>query len=133
MRNQLATLRPDINVVDKNCNSGKIEEFQNNTLRPILNFQNSLILLIFQKHIEKYKVSFNNTNNSKRKIYIEKTIHSDKTLRYFLLGVVIGHFTNHEWKEYFLHRKELNRHILNLIIHQLQDQISNESLSIDYK
>ena len=55
--NQLLLLRPAI-TIDLDKQSLDIENFQNQTLRPILKFQNELILDLVLNHINKNEIVF---------------------------------------------------------------------------
>jgi hypothetical protein len=123
MRSQLESIRPEIQGVIIENKTGAMECFQNQTLRPILKFQNSLILSIFRYHIEKHKITFHQLTDTKKNEYIEQIIQKDRKIHHLLLGIVIGHFTEIEYDKYIKNEKELNRRILNLLIQRLQNQI----------
>jgi len=64
----LKSIRPSI-VVD-NSKSTDLETFQTNTLRPILKFQNDLILTIINQHLSENKIVVKNlTDNKKRNVF----------------------------------------------------------------
>ncbi|MDG2448508.1 MAG: hypothetical protein P8M34_02685 [Saprospiraceae bacterium] len=123
MRNQIASIRPAILTIKKKKLSGEKELFQNQTLRPILKFQNDLILSIFLFHFEKHKTEFYQFTEAKRNEFIEQKIQLDRNLRFLLLGTIIGHFTDLEWQMYIPNEKEMNRRITRLLIQRLQDQL----------
>jgi hypothetical protein len=123
MRSQLESIRPVIEGLIVENETGERESFQNHTLRPILKFQNSLILSIFRCHLDKYKISFYQLTKEKQDEYIEQIIQKDRKFHYLLLGIVIGHFTEIEYQVYIKYEKELNRRIINLGIQRLQNQL----------
>ena len=61
---QLKNLRPIINV--DNSKSTDLETFQTNTLRPILKFQNDLILTIINQHLAENKIVVKNLTENKK-------------------------------------------------------------------
>ena len=54
----LLVIRPNIDTIDKSLKTKDIEAFQNNVLRPILKFQNDLLLQIFIDYANQYKGVF---------------------------------------------------------------------------
>ena len=127
MRDQLVAIRPAIPQLIIDNETSDVERFQNRTLRPILKFQNELLVTVFRHHLQKWNGSFYPLSRSKQQNYIENTIRKDSSLRNRLLGMVLGHFTVAEWEIYIDCEKECNRRITNMIIQRLQDQIiSNE-------
>ena len=123
MRNQLESIRPMIKDVVIEKKTGTLECFQNHTLRPILKFQNSLILSVFYRHIEKHKIVFHDLTLLKKKEYIDQIIKKDRKMYHLLLGIIIGHITDSEYQTYIVNEKELNRRIVNMIIQRLQNQL----------
>ena len=67
---KLQSIRPEINVkIDK---STDLELFQSKTLRPVLKFQNELILALFSRHLNDNKILLNTLNDEKK----EEVIHA---------------------------------------------------------
>ena len=54
----LLAIRPNIDTIDKSLKTMDVEAFQNNVLRPILKFQNDLLLQIFIDYANQYKGVF---------------------------------------------------------------------------
>ena len=123
MRNQLESIRPIIKDLVIENKTGTIEVFQNKTLRPILKFQNNLILSIFKNHLKKHKISLDSLADDKKDAYIEKIIKKDRKIYQLFIGIIIGHFTDNEYQEYFIYDKEFNRRIINILIQRLQNQL----------
>jgi hypothetical protein len=69
---RLKSIRPSLNVDSPAM--GDTEFFQTETLRPILKFQNSIVLAQFRKYIQKFKTAFNAYNQSAQKNYIEDVL-----------------------------------------------------------
>ena len=123
MRSKLESIRPVIKGILIKKEISEMEYFQNRSLRPILKFQNSLLLSIFRRHIEKYKINLDQLTDDKKNNCIQETIQKDRKLRDVLLGVIIGHFTETEYLAYIKQEKELNRRIINMLIQRLQNQL----------
>ena len=127
MRNQLSAIRPEIPEMISNEESSSQEHFQNQVLRPILKFQNELIMAVFKHYIRKRKGLFYQLPYTEQLKYIETAFRKDLNFRHFSLGLIIGQMTNSEWLLYQEQEKELSRRIVNLLIQRIQDQM--ESLS----
>ena len=53
----LLAIMPSIDNIDKDLKSKEIELFQNKVLRPILKFQNNLLLHIFNDYINQFLIT----------------------------------------------------------------------------
>ena len=76
------------------------ERFQNQTLRPIIKFQNDLFIAVFTNYIQKYKSVFYNLTLEKKMGYIENAIQKNIKFRNSLKGMIIGQFTVDEYEIY---------------------------------
>ena len=99
------------------------EKFQNQTLRPILKFQNDLYIEVFRNYAIKQKNAFFSLTPEKKMIYIENVIHRDIKFRNSLKGIIIGLFTISEYKEYIQNSSNINKRMMNLLIERLKSQI----------
>ncbi|MDK2772486.1 glyoxalase [Flavobacterium haoranii] len=99
------------------------EKFQNQTLRPILKFQNDLFIEVFKNYATKQKGVFFSLSPEKKMQYIENSIQRDIKFRNSLKGIIIGMFTISEYKEYILNSSNLNKRMMNLLIERLKSQI----------
>ena len=99
------------------------EKFQNQTLRPILKFQNDLFIEVFRNYATKQKGVFFTLSPEKKLNYIENAIQRDIKFRNSLKGIVIGLFTITEYKEYIQISSNINKRMMNLLIERLKSQI----------
>lgn len=99
------------------------EKFQNQTLRPILKFQNDLFLEVFKNYATKQKGVFFTLSPEKKMNYIENAIQRDIKFRNSLKGIVIGMFTITEYKEYIQNSSNLNKRMMNLLVERLKSQV----------
>lgn len=99
------------------------EAFQNNTLRPILKFQNDLLLQVFIKYAIKQKGVFFLLSPDKKEKYIENVIQKDIKLRNTLKGIIIGLFTIEEYATYVINSSNLNKRIMTLLIERYRSQL----------
>ncbi|WP_282787422.1 glyoxalase [Flavobacterium croceum] len=99
------------------------ERFQNQTLRPILKFQNDLFLEVFKNYAVKQKGIFFTYTPEKKMSYIENAIQRDIKFRNSLKGIIIGLFTITEYKEYIQNSSNINKRMMNLLIERLKSQV----------
>jgi len=118
---KLVALRPQISTEEAATTS---EQFQNQTLRPILKLQNELLIRVFRQYITKHKNTFRKLSAPEKETYIKKSVRQDPHLRHFVRGIVVGHFTEPEWQEYSVNEEEMNKRMLNLIEQRLLSQLT---------
>lgn len=99
------------------------ELFQNNILRPILKFQNDLLIELFIVYATKNKNVFFSLSIEKKNIYIEKATTSDIAFRNQLIGVVVGLFSVEEYLEYAKNSSNLNKRIITMLIERWKSQL----------
>jgi len=117
----LLSLRPELRLEPTIDQS--VEHFQNKTLRPILKFQNDLLIQVFKQHIRKRKNVFHKQTKPQQEEYIKQALQKDLKLKNLLLGCVLGLFTLAEWQQFELHEKELIRRTTAMLIQRLQSQL----------
>jgi len=122
-QDHLLNLRPVI-LSAKVTDFMKAEErFQNETLRPVIKYQNDLFIAVFRNYIKKHKNVFYEKTLEQRIKYIENAITKDIKFRNALKGMVIGLFTVDEYLNYITNSSALNKRMMNLVKQRLQDQI----------
>jgi len=99
------------------------ERFQNQVLRPILKFQNDLLLDVFRNYVTKYKNDFYGYTAEKKLQYIENAIQKDIKFRNSLKGMVIALFTLEEYDMYIKNSSQLNKRMMNMVIERLKSQV----------
>ena len=119
----LLGLRPEIPNAKITPDMSKDEQFQNGTLRPIIKFQNPLLIEAFKNYIIKHKNAFYQLNIEKRLDYIENAIQKDIKFRNSLKGMVIGQFTVEEYMTYIQNSSTLNKRMMNIVVERLKDQV----------
>lgn len=118
---QLRSIRPGLDLHTEK--SGEAELFQSATLRPILKFQNGIILAQFRKYIEKFKPQFNAYNQSAQKNYIEDVMKKDARIKNSLIACTVSMMTLEEYEFYCANKNELNKRIVAMVIERLKDQL----------
>ncbi len=119
----LLHIRPDIKSTQIHSNMSLGERFQNETLRPILKFQNNLLIALFKNYIRKHKNTFYELSLEKRLQYIENAIQKDVKFRNSLKGLIIGLFTVDEYNTYIQDSSALNKRMMNMVVERLKDQV----------
>jgi len=119
----LLHIRPEIKTTQIHDDMSSDERFQNETLRPILKFQNSLLIALFKNYIRKHKNTFYELSLEKRLLYIENAIQKDIKFRNSLKGIVIGQFTVDEYTKYIQNSSALNKRMMNMVVERIKDQI----------
>ncbi|MFN5416529.1 MAG: glyoxalase [Flavobacteriia bacterium] len=122
-RDVLKQILPVIEVEE--LNSLPIETFQTKTLRPILKFQNALILSVFNTFLIEYKVDFINLSKEKKKLKISEILKENLQVKQFYLGIIVAFFTQEELTLYFENKKEINKRIIALLIERISSQIGD--------
>lgn len=117
----LIALRPTLNLI---MATGEIEQFQNETLRPILKFQNKLILQICHNQFIKRKGLFFQLPELEQLKYIEQQISRDQHFKNLLFGIIVGYFTSEDWQFFKKHEHDLKKRMASLLINRIQSQVS---------
>jgi hypothetical protein len=118
---QLKSIRPQL-TLDTTLSS-KEEQFQNNTLRPILKLQHPLLVAIYKKGTEKHFNISQNLPKNEKILLIASLIKNDHKLRQVLSGTVIGHFTMEEYAEFQQNEAGLMRRLIALLVQRLQSEV----------
>jgi hypothetical protein len=119
----LLVIRPNIDTIDKSLKTKDIEAFQNNVLRPILKFQNDLLLQIFIDYANQYKGVFFKLSDHEKLSYIQHALSTNQRLRSLILGTIVGLFTVEDFGYYKLNSSALNKRIITMTIQRLQSQL----------
>lgn len=124
-RNQtLLAIRPNIETIKDSLNTTDIETFQNKVLRPILKFQNPLLLHLFVHYANQYKGAFFKLSSQQQLDYIHQSLSTNQRFKSKLIGTVIGLFTVEEHAYYSQNSSALNKRIISMSIQRLQDQLN---------
>lgn len=119
----LKSIRPEISNVTISENMSIDERFQNIVLRPIIKFQNDLLLAVFKNYIKKHKSVFYDLSIEKRIDYIENAVQKDMKLRNSMKGMIIGLFTVEDYEIYIQNSSALNKRMMNIVKHRLISNI----------
>ena len=122
--NFLLKSRPVIKCVKiSNTEQFIIEDFQNKVLRPILKFQNDLLINLFIKYSHNKKQVFKILELEVKEKVIDDNFKKNSSLRQLLLGSVIAFFTSDEFITYDNFTYEINKRIFSMLKARLKDQL----------
>jgi hypothetical protein len=127
----LKSLRPDILTKTIKTEMSTEEYFQNTVLRPIIKFQNDLLIAVFLQFCRKYKNVFFDLSIEKKVLYIESVIAKDSKLRTSFRDMIIGLFSVQEYSEYLINASALNKRMTGIVKERLIShvQLLSESAS----
>lgn len=114
MTDSKVSIRPTINIAVLQ-NKSSDEQFQNETLRPILKMQHELIVSFFENYLVLKKIDLFALNGEKKTELIYAIFKNDTLLKAELRGLIIGHFTVEEYLVYQNSKPELNKRILAMM------------------
>jgi catechol 2,3-dioxygenase-like lactoylglutathione lyase family enzyme len=117
----LRQIRPQLDL--DTSQSRPVERFQNETLRPILKLLNPTILRLVAARLARYGVGFADMDRPDERDRLRNLIKEDNRLKQTLLGMVVGHLTTSELETYLLHKGEIRRRCVPMILARAQDQI----------
>ena len=116
-------LRAEIPSIENLGTTAALEVFQNNSLRPILKFQNDALVQVFLLDLSSKKIDLKTFNSKKRLLLIDTHLRTNSNLRQLLLGMVIALFSIDEIEFYNIVYKDLNKRILSMLKTRLKDQL----------
>ena len=110
MRNESITaLRPQIHTIKTMNDMSDIEIFQNEVIRPILKYQNDLIVQYSISKALNRNSKFGSLITIEKERFLEKVILKDNKIKQELTGMVIGLFTTEELNIYLSKESEYKR------------------------
>ena len=125
LRKNIKDLRPDINSIRNTKGTQQTELFQNDVLRPILKYQNNLLIKVYQQYLKIHKFNIQNKSSAEFETFVLKSFNKDKSLKNFILGLIIGLLTEAEYELFKTSEKEYKRRILNMSRERVLDQLKN--------
>ncbi len=118
---QLKSIRATINV--DNSKSTDLETFQTNTLRPVLKFQNDLILTLINQHLAENKIIVKNLTDNKKTERIHEIVKGNLQIKQLLTGITIALFTEEEIAFYHSNKKEVVKRIIAMLLERVCTQL----------
>jgi len=122
----LLALRPQISVAEF-ADQSRVELFQNNTLRPILKFQNELLISRFLNDLLTLKAAYPKMDVKSQRSYVDQRLKTDKKLQKELIGICTGLMTIAEYDDYWEQKSELNKRIVTMLAERIYSQTATIS------
>ena len=113
----LQKIRPEIKF-DTTKKSLDDENFQNNTLRPILKTQHDIIIQLLSNSLSQQKLP---TDKKELQLYITQYLSKNLPLKYQLFGICIGLFTDIEIEYYLQNQKTVHARLSQLLLKKTLD------------
>jgi hypothetical protein len=118
---RLKGIRPEIETVEDK--EGFMENFQNQVLRPVCKFQNSILIAQFKSYVRKFKPAFNAYNQSSQRNFIEDSLKRDPRIKNSLIASIVSVLTLEEYNLYCENKREVNKRIISLVSDRLKSHL----------
>lgn len=115
----LKSIRIDSISEAVNSEMSSDEYFQNTVLRPIIKFQNDLLIAAFINFCNTYKNVFFELSIENKISYIENAVIKDRAFRNTLKDMIVGLFTVDEYTIYSSNASALNKRIIGIVKERL--------------
>ncbi|MGI9532395.1 glyoxalase [Lutimonas sp.] len=112
--NDKLSIRPQIKINSNISDQSEFEQFQNSVLRPILKLQHDLIIAFFERYTKKKKINFHELSRIKKQELISRIFIKDHQFKTEFRGLILGQFTEGEFRDYQLMDSEVNRRIYSM-------------------
>jgi hypothetical protein len=93
-----------------------IELFQNTTIRPILKYQHSILIVFFSSNVHVQYIVSANFSSLKKQNQLKLFVSKQLAFRAQLLGIVTGLFTELEFEFYLSEKVNIDKRITNMIL-----------------
>ncbi|WP_426493340.1 hypothetical protein [Hymenobacter sp. 102] len=117
----LLALRPAI-AAASSPDDTPVAHFLHATLRPVLKLQNEVLLQVVADFVRDHHIPLATAAPTEQARLLAELLGRNTKLRYTIIGLVLGQFTQPELHLYRQHRPELNRRLLELATRRVQDQ-----------
>jgi hypothetical protein len=111
----LLKLRPKIKTIQQDLNTSETEQYQNDTLRPILKFQHDILLCLFHASLTKNKARFTELSLEEKEEKLNQIFQKDLSFKNQSIGAVIGMLTLDEYEVYISDMAAYNRRIVTML------------------
>ena len=116
----ILAIRPQIESL---AAENQAEQFQNQSLRPVLKLQNELILGIIKHQAIQRKINLDRMEIADKVLKIKQLLKTESLMKQKLIGLIIGYFTTEEFAFYLSNENEINKRILLLMEERILSQV----------
>ncbi len=103
-------------ILTKKSEQTPIEQFQNTTIRPILKYQHTILIVFFNANVHVQYIVSANFSLLKKQNQLKLFTSKQLAFRAQLLGIVTGLFTDDEFEFYLSEKVNLDKRIANMIL-----------------
>jgi len=100
------------------------EKFQSETLRPIIEKKQDLILQIVKNYNKKKSIKMKELSAGEKNNYINNVLFKETHFTNELKGVIIGNFSSEDYFEYLEMEKDMNKRMVSLLKESLKSNIA---------
>lgn len=118
---KIVKLRPFIGSIETDHKSSESEEFQNLVLRPILKFQNDILISIIKENNHYNSLLKEINSDADSLTAIKHFLNKETQLKHTVIGILIGLCTLPELAFYNKNFKELNKRITQMVAQRFFD------------
>jgi hypothetical protein len=122
---RILEIRPEISAAGVTA----VEQFQSDTLRPIVKFQEELLIDCFKHYIDAHNMTKLLTNDAGGVRLIAETILKDVVLKTSLVYMVVALFSREEFAFFSENKKQIVKRIIDLIVIRLQSRLADMTTS----
>ncbi len=120
----LKTSRPKLKLEYDASSANEDTLFQNEVLRPILKFQNSILLQTFHHYCKKKKLAIpTDSSESQLLEFVKAVLSKDLPLRNHTIGLVVGLMTMQEHQVYLVNQKSHDKRIIQMLRRRIATQL----------
>ncbi|GAA5042984.1 hypothetical protein GCM10011506_45990 [Marivirga lumbricoides] len=116
---EISNNRPIIPSATVTAFTNKEEQFQNETLRPIIKMKHDLLIAFFNHTLILKKNHYFKISEDKRSDYIKSIFNKDLQFKNQLKGIIVGQFTTGEFKIYRNFSSALNKRIIAIVLERV--------------
>ncbi len=124
----LLDIRPEITTASVSDEMTPQEQFQNETLRPIIKLQHQLLLAVFRENLKRRKEAFFKLPEAMKLKYVKDIFSGDMHFKQQITGVIIGMFTIDEYRFYANNPTAVNKRIINIVQKRILDSLDEITL-----
>ena len=115
--------RPKIETLSKSKTPLPIEEFQNQTLRPILKMKNEVLLAFFKNYIQNKKINWADKSKENKEAFIFETLPKDQNFKISIVHLILGNLCPEEYNQYLENAKEYKKRIWKMLQQRISSQV----------
>ncbi len=120
-------IRPEI-IIELIGVKNEEEQFMHETLRPVLKFQHQLIVDFIknEQNLPLESLNGKQRSNAEKRALISEFLQKNTKLKATLLGLTIGMFHQSEFETYLLHKKAIDKRIIEMIITRFLSEFTQD-------